>query len=107
LSQPYRITVYIDGRCRQGQIAQVDKELTVMPNPAVDHTFIKVFSANQVSVELCITAATGQVILKKNFLLTEGDNQTEISTAALPAGLYFVSITDQDGYRKTVRLLKE
>jgi hypothetical protein len=77
-------------------------KIKVYPNPAS-----KVFMVNNnTKTELSITVynSSGQLIHKTKSM---ADNETKINCFLWPSGIYFVTLTNQDGELKTEKLIIE
>ena len=70
-------------------------QLTLSPNPAKDHVDIHVSLAEPQPCQIILRNATGREIMRKDFQLSTLNFQ--LSTASLPAGIYFVTLTSTTG----------
>ena len=66
-------------------------QLTLSPTPAKDHVDIHVSLAEPQPCQIILRNATGREIMRKDFQLSTLNLQ--LSTASLPAGIYFVTLT--------------
>ncbi|MCC3159924.1 T9SS-dependent M36 family metallopeptidase [Hymenobacter sp. 15J16-1T3B] len=77
---------------------QATETLAVYPNPAQDRVTVRQYAASQRPVQLELVNNLGQVVQRQTVpatqLQTEG---VELSTAALPAGIYVVRLTGSAG----------
>ncbi|MFC6998422.1 T9SS type A sorting domain-containing protein [Rufibacter roseus] len=77
-----------------GELKQVDN-LTVYPNPASEEFLsIKYTGAKARNVDITLTDALGQWVLSKSFPVANGNIQAVLRTSQLPAGVYFLKISD-------------
>ena len=76
------------------------KTLALYPNPATSQLTLRVAGARGAQVE--ILNALGQTVARS----TVANDQTALSVAALPAGLYGVRLTTQEG-TATRRFVKQ
>jgi Secretion system C-terminal sorting domain len=71
-----------------------DTEFTIYPNPTSQQLFIQIPANITTKISITLTNAIGQIVYDKQWMPQQIINQKiEINTAAIPAGLYFVSIT--------------
>lgn len=70
-------------------------QLTLNPNPAKDHVDIHVSLAEPQPGHIILRDAAGREIMRKDFQLSTFNLQ--LSTASLPAGIYFVTLTFPSG----------
>jgi hypothetical protein len=82
-----------------------DTPLAIFPNPAKTETVIRFASLAEVSAQLEVLNAQGQLIKQLPFYLAIGENQITLPTADYSSGLYLVRITAADGTIRTGRLL--
>jgi hypothetical protein len=108
LSQPYRITVYIDGRCRQ---ASPDSnpigELKLYPTPSHDRVTVTYEAEETTACQLNIVGITGQLLKTERMLLNSGMNKAELNLDGIPSGMYFISLITEKGLVHSVRLVVE
>jgi hypothetical protein len=75
-------------------------KMSVYPNPTTANINLKINTYSQEQVQLKIINTKGQVVLKKEFLLTHGFNQVSCATNNLPSGVYSILIlSSQENYR--------
>ncbi|HNP47262.1 MAG TPA: T9SS type A sorting domain-containing protein [Bacteroidia bacterium] len=67
-------------------------ELIVFPNPAREFISVRYQSASTVKNTLCLFDLAGREMLRKEFLLQEGENLMTLELAGIQSGLYFVSL---------------
>lgn len=85
--------------------AEVSKEtipgLEVFPNPATSYVTVKFDNSEAVLHQVVLTDINGKVIRQQR----TREAQTRIDTDALPAGVYLLQITSDNGQRANVKLM--
>jgi hypothetical protein len=84
------------------QVLVSDAQLSVYPNPAVDVLNINISNASFKNSNVTITNISGQELINTNM---SGTN-TQINIEGLSNGIYFVNITNENGFNKTVKFVK-
>jgi len=80
-------------------------ELTLFPNPAIDHTQVKFTLARPGVVALELTDATGRKVKQQDLgILTAGEHTIKVNLTELSAGSYVMQLKTPDGI-KTGRLV--
>jgi len=77
-------------------------QLAVYPNPAVDVLNINISNASFKNSSVTITNVSGKQLINTNM---SGAN-TQINIEGLSNGIYFVNITNENGFKKTVKFVK-
>ncbi|MBR4135593.1 MAG: C10 family peptidase [Bacteroidales bacterium] len=77
------------------------EDLTVYPNPATDHIFIKFSMEESTDVTCRLMDATGKVIAVDQLETFSGENTHTIQTSSLAKGFYMLEISTPSG--KTIR----
>ena len=80
--------------------------LAVAPNPFRETLGIQLELERAQSVGYLLYNAAGQLLLEKQEDLAQGAQQSSLSTTALPAGLYWLSVRTERGVA-TVRVIKQ
>ena len=99
----YRIKqVDLDGRYTFSNIVRVNVTETVnakiYPNPFVSQVQLDLVAANAQKATIGINDMQGRRVVSKIWSLSKGSNSNVISEVKqLPAGMYFISVTAQDG----------
>lgn len=79
----------------------------VSPNPFFDKLNIEMFSEKEKEVNFVLTDINGKTMLQQTFHILEGSNQLIIDVEAqLPAGSYFLLMTDETGGTDARLLIK-
>ena len=79
---------------RPGEITGVTIQLAG-PNPAVDLLKVNIVSDKDGrELQLLLTDASGRMLETRSLSLNGGENAVSVETAGLPAGIYFLSLTD-------------
>jgi hypothetical protein len=77
-------------------------KISVYPNPATDVLNINLSNANLKNSHLCITNVSGQQLLNTSMIGADA----KINIEDLSNGVYFVTITNQNGLNQTVKFVK-
>ncbi len=80
------------------QVAQ----MLVYPNPATDVLNIDINNANFKNSEIVIYNISGTEVLRSNM----ASNSAQLNIETLSAGVYFVKVSNQNGFNKTVKFVK-
>ncbi|HZK76007.1 MAG TPA: choice-of-anchor D domain-containing protein, partial [Candidatus Kapabacteria bacterium] len=82
--------------------------LEISPNPARDFADLTVTAAKADVADVRIFDVTGREVRREALgMLSVGEHETELSTAGLPSGMYFVRITGNNGEVCAARLAIE
>jgi hypothetical protein len=86
---------YVDGVSTASvtELAQVDTQIQMYPNPAENYTNVVLNLKEQQNIQLNLVDITGKVLRSKNYGMLSGGQELQIPTASLEAGIYFVQIT--------------
>jgi hypothetical protein len=79
-----------------------DAQLAVYPNPAVDVLNINISNASFKNSSIIITNVSGQELINTNMSGTD----KQINIEGLSNGIYFVNISNDNGFNKTVKFVK-
>jgi hypothetical protein len=80
--------------------------LAVAPNPFRETLSVQLELERAQSVDYLLYNAAGQLLLEKQEDLAQGAQQSSLSTAALPVGLYWLSVRTERGVA-TVKVIKQ
>jgi hypothetical protein len=79
--------------------------VVLAPNPSNDRSTLQFYSSNVNAVNVFVTDLTGKIVMSMNAVNTvAGQNQVELSTSDLHNGIYFVTISTDNG-KETVKLV--
>ncbi|MBJ7429299.1 MAG: T9SS type A sorting domain-containing protein [Bacteroidia bacterium] len=77
-------------------------QMLVYPNPATDLLNINISNANFKNSEVVVYNISGAEVLKTNMEA----NNAALNIETLSAGVYFVKVSNQNGFNKTVKFVK-
>ena len=80
-----------------------NKISNLIPNPAKDKVNVFYAFKDNVSGELNILDAVGQVVVKQN--IDGNGSQMQVDISALQSGIYFVKISSLSGFSKNIKLV--
>jgi hypothetical protein len=110
----YRIKVTdINGRINYNKIIAVINKasgfdiVNLLPNIVTDAAVLNVTSAQQTKMNVVITDMMGHKIQESAYALVAGSNQFSLNLAHLAAGTYQISGYTADGFKKTIRFVKQ
>lgn len=81
--------------------------VSLLPNIVRDHMQLNIAAAQKARLDVAITDVAGRPVTKLMYQLVAGSNLFDISTARLPAGLYWLTATTAAGEVKTLRFVKQ
>lgn len=81
------------------------ESMQIFPNPVQSSAFINFNSNRSEIVSISITNNLGQLILDSEFISTIGSNQQNINLSSYRAGIYFVTLKNQNK-RNCIKLIK-
>ncbi len=106
----YRLTMMdIDGHFTYSPVIKINRavtitQITVFPNPVVDHLQLQVQAVKDEDILLQLYSTDGKLQTSKSFSVKQGNNQLSWNLAQLAAGNYFISA---GGNRlETIRIIK-
>lgn len=73
---------------------ELDKGLSVFPNPANKTITLTIFGNNQRDAQIKVINAAGQVVMLQAETLAAGRHQMELNVADLRSGLYIIEVND-------------
>ncbi|HYV94051.1 MAG TPA: M4 family metallopeptidase [Chitinophagales bacterium] len=78
----------------------------VSPNPFENYLQLNYSASNASVVKVELTDVLGRVLLSEVKNFSPGNQEMEMNTSQLPAGIYFIH-TEQDGESKTLKVVKQ
>jgi hypothetical protein len=106
VSQPSSIINFETGCLTSIQDLLSALEIEVAPNPFVETLGIQLKLERSQPVSFLLYNAAGQLLLEKQEVFAQGTQQSSLSTASLPQGLYWLSIQTEQG-TATVKVVKQ
>ncbi len=110
----YRIRqIDIDGHSSYSKIIsiQAGTEMftvnSVFPIPAKTQVALDLTAAKAGQVSVSLLNTTGQALKKITAGIVRGTNQVSVSLEALPAGVYYLQVSDGNGSGKIIRIVKD
>ena len=73
-----------------------DNNLLLAPNPASNYTNMSINLSKEGEYKLMITNMSGKTVQSNTVQFNKGDNRLELDVTTLPAGLYFVSLNNNE-----------
>jgi hypothetical protein len=89
-----------------GQSTAEMNELMLMPNPVSDIATVLFDAATSYPFTMELTDVNGKTLLIKKGISTVGSNNEHFNVHDFAAGTYFVTLIDNTGQRKTVKMMK-
>lgn len=87
-------------------IQQISETLTVYPNPMGSEGKVTFSSYREQIIELVVYNAMGQPVIVRELMSHKGENLFDISTLDLAAGLYYITVCQEQGTARTVQFYK-
>jgi hypothetical protein len=87
---------------KEDLLKTVNTNLSVYPNPATEVLNISISNANFKNSEVVVLNISGTEIFKTNM----ANNNTQLNIETLSNGVYFVKVSNQNGFNKTVKFVK-
>ena len=100
------VTVYLIYTTRQAATDMPSAELMSYPNPAHDQVNVSFVSDKSQTLEISLTDVTGRIVLSQPLEAVEGKNLTELNTAGLSRGMYFLRLSGTD-FSEQLRIMIE
>jgi len=81
-------------------------ELNLFPNPANENVSLEYHAISSGNHSISLTDITGKLIYNENFSAQMGNNRKQINLNGVEAGIYLVTIADENGKQNHIRLIK-
>ncbi|GAB4094070.1 T9SS type A sorting domain-containing protein [Flaviaesturariibacter terrae] len=82
-------------------------QATFGANPVRGNASVQLTAAQAGTVQLALFDAQGRALWQQRSTLGAGTQTISVPLSAQPAGVYFLAVTDADGGKQTLRMLKE
>lgn len=83
------------------------KAFTVYPNPAKDYAYFTFDAGAEYRYTIDIMDISGRQVIRQTGMANKGSNVVRLNVHGLANGMYMVSLVNEQGERKTVKLVKE
>lgn len=80
--------------------------INVFPNPANENVNIEYNAVNSGNHSISLVDVTGKLVYNENFSAQKGNNRKQINLNGVDAGIYLVTIADENGKQNHIRLIK-
>jgi hypothetical protein len=84
-----------------------NNSLVLLPNPVNSIATLNFYAQNSYEYTIRITDISGRTLLMKKGIATTLSNQVKLDVSRFTAGIYFITIVNNDGEMKTVKMIKE
>ncbi len=81
--------------------------IVLMPNPVKDIAIVKFFTANSETYTMEVSDANGKLLFMRKSIASPGNNIEKLDAASLSAGMYFITLIEQNGERRTIQMVKQ
>ncbi len=81
--------------------------ISVVPNPVHNSAVINLLSGSESKGTIRITDVAGRVVYHKAIALVNGNNSIELNTASFAPGFYMITVADEAGNKRALKLVKE
>lgn len=82
-------------------------EVNLYPNPATENVSLEYNATISGNHSISLVDVTGKLIYTENFSAQKGNNLKQINLNGVEAGVYFITIADENGRTNHIRLIKE
>ena len=86
-----------DGVVATKDLFKTNMEVNVFPNPAQDILNIQVLNDKSADASVRILTVDGKEMMDKSFRVVDGLQTMSVNVAGLPAGMYFVKVSTDEG----------
>ncbi len=84
-----------------------NEEIAVMPNPVKDLATVRFFTKTSEAYTIEINDVNGRRLLSKKNISLPGINLEKFDVSNFSAGLYLITLIDQNGERRTLKMIKQ
>jgi hypothetical protein len=91
----------------QSAVIALPKAMTIMPNPAKQIAYVTFESAIEYKYSLVVTSLSGQPLQQTNGIAYKGQNKISLDVHNYANGVYMVTLINDKGESKTMKLVKE
>ena len=103
---PVTMKIAVDVHLGVDDEAAQSLQASVAPNPATDFARVSFFNPNDGPIQFELYSLQGQLLLRKSSWFGVGNQQFELPLYELQQGFYLIRITDDEGRRQVLKLLK-
>lgn len=83
------------------------ENISMYPNPANENVTLNFVSTEGGNYQISISDINGKLVSSQNYLAKTGNNEQQISLSGMNAGIYLVTITNENGNAQHLKLIKE
>jgi hypothetical protein len=83
------------------------ENISMYPNPANENVTLNFVSTEGGNYQISISDINGKLVSSQNYLAKTGNNGQQISLSGMNAGIYLVTITNENGNAQHLKLIKE
>jgi hypothetical protein len=84
-----------------------DNNLVLLPNPVSSIATLSFYAQNSYEYTIRIADISGRTVLMKKGIATASSNQVKLDVSRFTAGIYFITVVNNSGEMKTVKMIKE
>jgi len=97
-----------DASERSNKTTQLDwLTTTIVPNPSSDDATLVLGSQKETPLLIEVKDVSGRVVFRQNVAISEGVNKVALSSKSWTAGVYFISVFDQNELKETLKFIKK
>jgi hypothetical protein len=82
-------------------------EIILMPNPVKDNATVMFSTKTSENYTMVMSDDNGKMLLMRKNISVPGNNFEKLNVTELASGIYFITIIEQSGERRTVKMIKE
>jgi uncharacterized delta-60 repeat protein len=83
---------------------ELASSMNLYPNPANELIMVSLFSKAESMVALLVSDVSGINVMRKNFVISKGENNLRLNVSSLNSGIYLVQIGQEGLVRKFIKL---
>jgi hypothetical protein len=84
-----------------------EENIHIQPNPVKDFAYIKVDATREYKFTIEVTSIAGKILQQKTGKTNKGNNIINLDLHTYAKGIYMVTVTDDKGKRKMIKIIKE
>ena len=104
---PVTMKILADVSLGVDELGTTSLEASVAPNPASDKAIVHFFNPLQGQVQLELYSLQGQMLQRESTHFGEGSQQFELDLYGVSKGFYLLRIKHDDGWRQTLKVIKQ
>lgn len=102
-----------DGKVKYSKVIALSSDskalefMSIVPNPVRQSATLNVMTGADSKGTIHVTDVAGRVVETRNVDLVQGSNSIELKTIAYAPGFYMITLIDESGNRRSLKMVKE